>query len=99
MPKRVVWSPIAVEDFENIVEYLSIHWEAKVLNRFIDKVENLINQISLNPQLYPEINKELGVRKCVISKHNTLYYSENQEQVNILRIYDNRQNPQTLKFR
>ncbi len=99
MFKRVVWSPIAVEDFENVVEYLSIHWEVKVLDRFIDKVEDLINQISLNPQLYSEINKEMGVRKCVISKHNTLYYSESQEQVNILRIYDNRQNPQTLKFR
>ena len=99
MPKLVIWSPLAAEDFENVVDYLSIHWDMKVLNSFVDKVENLIKQISLNPYLYPEIHKEVGVRKCVITKHNTIYYSENQEQINILRMYDTRQNPQTLKFK
>ena len=37
--------------------------------------------------------------KGVLTKHNTLFHRENQTQIEILRIYDTRQNPQKLKFK
>ena len=32
------------------------------------------------------------------TKHNTLYYRDRKDSVDILRIYDNRQDPQKLLF-
>jgi plasmid stabilization system protein ParE len=98
MPKRVIWSPKSETDFENILEYLAKNWDASVALKFIDLVDILITQISNNPKQFPLIHKKLNVRKCVISKHNTLYYRNRRKYIELLRIYDNRQNPKSLKF-
>lgn len=29
MTKQIIWSPASEEDFENILDYLSIHWNQK----------------------------------------------------------------------
>jgi len=77
---------------------LQENWGSEVVTRFIDIVEDLIEQISLNPKHFPVIHKKLKVRKCVITKHNTLYYRDRRDYVDILRIFDNRQDPHKLKF-
>jgi len=99
MPKQVIWSPLSERDFENILEYLSVNWEVNVAARFIDIVDELIDQIVLNPRQFPVIQKRYKIRKCVITKHNTLYYRESKNCIDILRIYDNRQDPKKLRFK
>jgi plasmid stabilization system protein ParE len=98
MPKQVIWSPQSENDFSNILEYLLQNWDKKVVIRFIDIVDELINQITINPKQFPVIQKKLKIRKCVITKHNSLYYRERRGYIDILRIYDNRQDPRKLKF-
>ncbi len=98
MPKQVIWSPLSERDFNDILDYLLENWGSEVVTRFIDIVEDLIEQISLNPKQFPVIHKKLKVRKCVITKHNTLYYRDRRDYVDILRIFDNRQDPHKLKF-
>ena len=98
MAKQVIWSPKSEEDFENILEYLAKEWDNVVTLKFIDLIEILLNQISLNPGQFPLIHKSLNIRKCVISKHNTLYYRNRREYIEMLRIFDNRQNPDNLRF-
>jgi plasmid stabilization system protein ParE len=99
MPKQVIWSPLSERDLNNILDYLLENWGSKVVTRFIDIVEDLTEQISLNPKQFPVIHKKLKVRKCVITKHNTLYYRDRRDYVDILRIFDNRQDPHKLKFK
>jgi plasmid stabilization system protein ParE len=98
MPKQVIWSPQSENDFSNILEYLLQNWDTKVVIRFIDIVDELINQITFNPKQFPVIQKKKKIRKCVITKHNSLYYRERRRYIDILRIYDNRQDPRKLKF-
>jgi len=98
MPKQVIWSPQSESDLLQIVEYLQSNWEVKVAIKFIDIIDELINQITLNPRQFPVIQKRKKIRKCVITKHNSLYYRERKEFIDILRIYDNRQDPHKLKF-
>lgn len=98
MPKQVIWSPQSENDLLQILDYLHKNWEAKVAVKFIDIIDEAVNQISRNPRQFPIIQKEKEIRKCVITKHNSLYYRERKEFVDILRIYDNRQYPQKLKF-
>lgn len=99
MSKQIVWSPSAECDFANILEYLQENWEERVTNQFIDLTEGILAQISLNPKQFPLIHKKQKIRKCVITKHNTLFYRESNSQVDLLRIYDTRQDPITLTFK
>ena len=99
MSKQIVWSPSAESDFANILEYLQENWEERVTNQFIDLTEGILAQISLNPKQFPLIHKKQKIRKCVITKHNTLFYRESNSQVDLLRIYDIRQDPNTLTFK
>ena len=98
MLKKITWSPLAESDFSNILSYLDQHWEKKVAVNFIDLTDNLILQISVNPKQFPFIHKRKGIRKCVLTKHNTLFYRDKKSVIEILRIYDTRQDPDTLTF-
>ena len=98
MPKQTIWSPLAESDFATILEYLNKNWDAKVAANFIDLTENVINQISINPKQYPIIFKRKRIRKCVLTKHNSVFYRDSRSQVEILRIYDTRQDPDSLSF-
>ena len=99
MPKPIIWSPLSESDFAKILEYINKNWDEKVTNQFVDLTENILKQISINPKQFPVIHKKEKIRKCVLTKHNALFYRDNKTQVDILRIYDTRQDPNTLTFK
>jgi plasmid stabilization system protein ParE len=98
MPRQVIWSPLAENDFAAILQYLQDNWESAVVSKFIDLTEEIIEQVAINPKQFPVIQKSKRIKKCVITKHNTLYYRERKYYIDILRIYDTRQDPNKLKF-
>lgn len=81
-----------------ILEYLQKNWDDKIAQSFIEITSLSLSQISINPKQYPLIYKKKKIRKCVLTKHNTLYYRDRKESIDILRIFDNRQDPQKLIF-
>ena len=81
-----------------ILDYLQLNWNNRIINRFINKVDDNINLILEDHKIFPIINEELQIRKSVISKQNTLYYRENAGRIEIVRLFDSRQNPNKLKF-
>jgi plasmid stabilization system protein ParE len=100
MSKQVVWSPLSESDFERILDYLNDNWGDKVANQFIDLTESMLKQIAVNPGQFPVIhNDQKKIRKCVLTKHNTLYYRNSKNQIDLLRIFDSRQNPNKLTFK
>jgi len=99
MNKQIIWSPLSEKDFENILDYLKSNWDKKVVEKFIDITDQLIFQISINPKQYPIINKSKRIRKCVITKHNTLFYRDRKDFIDVLRLFDTRQDPKKLIFK
>jgi plasmid stabilization system protein ParE len=93
------WSKLATDDLESVFQYLLSEWNARVAENFLNLVDEVVVHISLRPQMYPLINKSLGVRKCVVTKHNSLYYRVLESYIEIARLFDNRQDPQRLKFK
>ena len=98
MLKKVIWSPSAEKDFELILDYLQLKWNQKIINSFINKIDDNINLILEDYKIFPVINEELQIRKSVISKQNTLYYREKSGTLEIVRLFDSRQDPNKLKF-
>ncbi|MEF8983792.1 MAG: type II toxin-antitoxin system RelE/ParE family toxin [Bacteroidales bacterium] len=98
MAELIIWAPLAKEDLENILKYLNENWDAQMVIQFLDKIDHITHQITNNPYQYPLINKDLRIRKCVVTKHNILFYRSHNKTIQILRLFDIRQNPDNLKF-
>ena len=98
MTKKIIWSPLSEADFEKVLDYLYKSWNEQVALGFMTDVEKILNQISKQPRQFPLVNEKRKVRKCVVSKHNSIFYREKKECVELLRFFDNRQTPTKLKF-
>jgi len=98
MGKPVKLSSRAEDDFACILEYLNNQWNASVASDFILKVDKCIALIQQNTKQFPFLNKKFQIRKCVVTKHNSIFYRDTKSRIEILRLYDNRQNPETLQF-
>ncbi len=96
MAKEVILTPVAVKDFQNIIDYLNYKWGIAVVNNFIDRFEEV--SLSENPEIFPTIDRIKQIRKCVVTKHNTLYFKEYADVIRILTIFDTRQDPEKLTF-
>jgi len=98
MVREIIWSPASEKDFESILDYLQNNWSHRVISKFINKIDDNINLILGDPRIFPVINEELQIRKSVITKHNTLFYREIGSKIEIVRIFDSRQDPKKLEF-
>jgi hypothetical protein len=58
--------------------------------------EETIDQISINPYLYPFSDKKKNLRRCVISPQTTLFYRFAGEFVELASFRGNRMNPKEL---
>ena len=85
MLKPIIWSPLSENDFENILDYLDKKWGNKVASNFIELTENTLNQIAINPRQFPIVYKRKKIRKCVLTKHNSLFYRDGKTKTEIRR--------------
>jgi plasmid stabilization system protein ParE len=93
MAKQIIWLKSARDSYKSIVEYLHSQWSEKVAQDFIEKVDDKLELLKIFPQLGAESDKKKGVRKLVLSTHNTLIYRIKGEVIVLLSIYDSRRNP------
>lgn len=99
MPKPKIWSKNANDDISQLLDYLVLNWGNKFATNYLNLVEELISHISISPKLYPTIHTKNRIRKCVVSKHNSIYYREGKEHIEIINVFDTRQNPKKIKFK
>jgi len=96
LSRKVVISKTAERKLENLFEYLIEKWSVKVKEDFIEKLDSSIEIIKNQPEIFPGSKKGKGLRKCVITKQSTLYYRYNSKRINIVTLFDTRQNPNKL---
>ena len=94
---KIIWSDESVKNLDSIITYLELNWTEKEVRKFLDLLNKRIHLISLNPLLFPSTPKSRGIRKSVLSKQTSIFYRIAEQRVEILSIFDNRQNPDKLK--
>ncbi|UZO79559.1 type II toxin-antitoxin system RelE/ParE family toxin [Aquimarina sp. ERC-38] len=97
MDRKVIISKTAQKKFDNLFEYLVDEWLERVKNKFIEKLDKSIHVIRTNPEAFPKSDKAKGLRRCVITKQTTLYFRYNNKRIEVVTIFDTRQNPNKLK--
>jgi plasmid stabilization system protein ParE len=96
-PKPVIISPQAKEDITQILSYLSQNWNQKVVDEFLQKLQLFYYIISISPQVFGYYNKSRNIRKYALTKQNIIYYRNRREAVEVITVFDGRQNPAKLK--
>ena len=82
---------------DNISLWLSEKWNLKVLGNFLNLYEAKIAVIARHPTRYPLIQHSTGLRKAVLTKHNIILYREKEELIEIVGIFDTRQDPKKIR--
>lgn len=92
------WTSHSLTELEETIEYLQDNWTESELKNFASKLDHTIELISRNPKLFPLSNSFNGVRRAVVTKHNTIYYRVVSNSVEILSCFTNRKNPNKRKI-
>ncbi|OQY04828.1 MAG: hypothetical protein B6I20_02340 [Bacteroidetes bacterium 4572_117] len=96
MEYQITISKRAEKRIDDIFEYLEQKWPNKVKEDFKIKLLKQVDFLRQNPHMFPVSQVKDGLRKCLITKHNALYYRIKEQEVEIITIHDTRQNPKTL---
>jgi len=95
MVRKVVWSSEAEKDLISILEYYFYEVDAKQYARKLDSIfYEQVKVIELFPQIGKESNAE-NIRIKIVG-HYQIIYEVLDTIINILRIWDSRQNPYSL---
>ena len=86
----------AQRDIRNVFVYLEENWPKSVKIDFQKELFRTIRILRRNPDIFPEM-EDAGIYKAVVTKHNSILYSFNDSQVEILMIFDTRLHPQKRK--
>jgi plasmid stabilization system protein ParE len=95
----ILWSKESKVQFERILLYLKNKWTEKEIKVFISQLKSFEKIVVKFPEIYSESKEYRGIRRAVLSKHNSVIYAIDWEN-NIIRVYtifDNRQHPDKLK--
>jgi len=93
---QIVWLSHAQERYHEIIGYLEKDWSQKEVKKFVNYTNNVISQIKLNPLLFKKTSKN-GLRQAVLTKHNLILYRIVNDQIQLLTIFDTRQNPRNKR--
>jgi len=93
MVKPVLLTHHAKADLDSITLYLFKNWKLSVLENFLALYEAKIRIIAEYPSRYPFIHQSSGLRKAVLTKHNIILYREKPEHIEVISIFDTRQDP------
>lgn len=97
MKREIRLSKRAMRKLNSLLIYLEEEWSTKVKHEFVQKLDKSLKQIQKLPDSYPESEKIRGLRKCVVTKQTTVFYKYSETTIDIVAIFDNRQNPKSLK--
>lgn len=87
--REVVFSKIAQERLEALLNYLETEWSLLVKKKFIIKLDECFNQINVFPNSN-QYSKTLNLNRCKVTKHTTFYYSFTDDEIYVSFFIDSR---------
>jgi plasmid stabilization system protein ParE len=99
MVYSVIWSDLAVKTYISNIQYLETQFTETEIKAFITAVQRKIALLRTQPRLGRLTNKRENVRVTVIHKRVTLIYRYRpiKHEIQLVRFWNNYQNPKRLK--
>ena len=94
---KIIWSDEALFNLKSIIEYLENRWTEREIKKFVFLLDNQLRLIQINPLLFPISKISTGLRNSVLTKQVSIYYRIFENEIHLITLFDNRQNPKKLK--
>jgi plasmid stabilization system protein ParE len=92
---------IITEKFENSAaktsQWIEREWSLKLSLEFDKKLSDIINELSLNPNM-GRLSARKNIRSFRVTKHNRVYYKISKNQITFLDLFESKQNPKRNKY-
>ena len=95
MSLEIVFSSDAKQTFSAITIFIRDQWGVSAAERFVKKVYDKIDLISVNPHLYKASGIDPDIRVAFITAQCSLVYKIHPDRIYLLYFWDNRQQPIT----
>jgi plasmid stabilization system protein ParE len=83
---------------KNIFDYLELKFSEKDIKKFAKKLDKQLEILKRTPETFMFSNDSKQVRRTIVAKLTSIYYRIEENEVKIISIFDNRQNPEKLKI-
>ena len=93
MAKSVLLTLSARAELETILIYLLENWGISITTNFMELYDAKIAIISTYPKRYPVLYPHKELRKAVLTKYNIILYTEKEDHIEIISVFDTRQYP------
>lgn len=94
---QINWSNLAKNDYWDNIDYLLKEWTEKEAVNFIEKVDVVLQIISISPKTFQKSGYK-NIHFVPVTPQITLYYRiQNKSTVELVRFWNNYQNPKKLK--
>lgn len=98
MAYEVIFSDDVLKTLDAVIYYLEINWSKPVAERFYYTFFQKVEAVAQSPFIGKLSFRNSSIRKILITKHNALYYEVSENSIQLLQLFDTRQNPVKNKF-
>jgi plasmid stabilization system protein ParE len=95
---KIFWSENALEELANTIKYLEENFSEKELIKLAENIEKTSKLLSKNPFIFQSTSSSKNIRRAVVLSFNSIFYRINDESIEILSFFANRQNPKKNKL-
>lgn len=90
MAHKIVWSETSLSDLADVLSYLKEEWSKQVSDDFTIALEDQLKVLEEFPRTGIASHEQPYIRRVLITKHNALFYTYDEEFVTLLKIVDTR---------
>jgi len=94
---KLFWTDEAIQNLENILDYISQKWNEKEVLNFKKALSKQIKIIEKYPLIFPLSKYDLRLRKAVLSKQTIVFYEVRDHFIYIVYLFNTIQNPEKIK--
>ena len=98
MANALIWSERALYEYDALQLYLFGEWGEQITERVTAEIAQTITRIQNSPEHFPFYKKRKKIRRCVASPQTSIYFIFDGGLVEIVSVFDNRQNPRKRKL-
>jgi plasmid stabilization system protein ParE len=96
--RKIKYSLRAIEEQIEILEYIVHKFGLSKANEVFLEMNQTLELIAKNPEMYPASKRKSGLRKCVFSPQTSIYYRIHSEEIEVVSFRPNRIDPMKFKI-
>ena len=84
----IIWTRHSEVSLDEILIYIENKFGVLVAEKYYFEVVKTVEDIGINPEIFPIYKDETATRKAVINRKTILYYKIQDEKIFLLAFYD-----------